>query len=191
MKRNKIDEISRKNRMKNLLVAKCLFCTINVRSNSTFSSSSFFTFFNEIYKLTTQTQWYVNGGKCGLCGDDYRLSTPRPNENGGSYGLGVIVGLYKVGAQIPVSVYLTANHKGYFLFDMCNLEQKNAIESDECFGKNKLKLSNGADRYSVPNTSTGWFNTTLQLPNELSCSQCVLRWTWIVGEHPVDINISF
>jgi len=32
-----------------------------------------------------------NGGKCGLCGDNYKISPPRPNENGGLYGTGTIV----------------------------------------------------------------------------------------------------
>lgn len=32
-----------------------------------------------------------NGGKCGLCGDNYVLPQPRPNENTGYYGRGIIV----------------------------------------------------------------------------------------------------
>lgn len=122
----------------------------------------------------------MNGGKCGLCGDDYRDEKPRPHENGGSYGLGVIVSLYKIASELPVSVYITANHKGYFIFDLCDLEN-NKIESDECFSMNKLKLSNGSPKYVLPNSEPGWFNTTLQLPKELSCTQCVLRWTYITG----------
>lgn len=137
-----------------------------------------------------QIQWYVNDGKCGLCGDDYRLEKPRPHENGGDYGSGVIVSLYKVGTQIPVSVYITANHKGYFVFDLCNLE-KNPNESDECFSMNKLKLLDGSPKYELPNTEPGWFNTTLQLPKDLTCSQCVLRWTYITGLYHVIIFIHY
>ena len=33
----------------------------------------------------------VNKGKCGPCGDDYADPQPRDNENGGRYGIGVIV----------------------------------------------------------------------------------------------------
>jgi len=32
-----------------------------------------------------------NEGKCEECGDDYSLLRPRPNENGGIYGTGIIV----------------------------------------------------------------------------------------------------
>jgi hypothetical protein len=38
-----------------------------------------------------QVQWYENDGKCGECGDDYALERPRPNENGGIFGTGIIV----------------------------------------------------------------------------------------------------
>jgi hypothetical protein len=38
-----------------------------------------------------QVQWYENGGKCGECGDNYALKRPRPNENGGTFGTGIIV----------------------------------------------------------------------------------------------------
>jgi hypothetical protein len=37
------------------------------------------------------TQWDQNGGNCGECGDNYALKRPRPNENGGTYGKGIIV----------------------------------------------------------------------------------------------------
>jgi hypothetical protein len=38
-----------------------------------------------------QTQWDENGGKCGECGDNYATQRPRPNENGGTYGTGIVV----------------------------------------------------------------------------------------------------
>lgn len=131
--------------------------------------------------MRLQVQWQINGGKCGLCGDDYRLPKPRPHENGGSYGLGVNVALYKIAARIPVSVYLTANHKGHFVFDLCDLE-KSKTESDACFAANKLKLADGSAKYEVRETRPGWYNATLQLPKEVVCSQCVLRWTYITGK---------
>lgn len=127
-----------------------------------------------------QVQWSLNGGKCGLCGDNYRDSRPREHENGGFYGQGVIVKTYKAGAQIPVAVYITANHFGYFLFDICNLSTENT-ESDQCFFKNRLKVGGSSDRYRVRNGSTGWFNTTVQLPAGLNCKHCVLRWTYNTG----------
>lgn len=63
-----------------------------------------------------QVQYYQNGGKCGLCGDNYADPQPRKNENTGKYGLGYIVKTYNAGNVIDVSVLLTANHLGYFQF---------------------------------------------------------------------------
>lgn len=136
---------------------------------------------NAIFSPKKQTQWNVNEGKCGLCGDSYSDTRPREHENGGTYGQGVIVDTYKAGQTIPVDVLITANHKGYFLYDLCNLDASS--ESDECFAVHKLKLANGQDRYTVPNgLSDVFFNTTLVLPTNLDCKQCVLRWTYVTGE---------
>ncbi|KAI4473575.1 hypothetical protein M0802_016047 [Mischocyttarus mexicanus] len=38
-----------------------------------------------------QVQYLQNNGHCGECGDDWSLQRPRPNENGGTYGTGLIV----------------------------------------------------------------------------------------------------
>lgn len=88
---------------------------------------------------------------------------------------------YISGSKIRVGVRITANHKGYFLFDLCSLD-KFGKESDKCFSANRLKLVNGADKYIVPNTNNGWFNTTLQLPAGVACKHCVLRWTYNTGK---------
>lgn len=122
----------------------------------------------------------MNGGRCGLCGDNYGDSPPRMHEFGGIYGLGDVVALYSAGSVIRVGVMITANHLGQFLFDLCNLD-KFQRESDECFAENRLKLANGGSRFIVTTHRTGWFNTTLQLPTDIKCRRCVLRWTYVTG----------
>ena len=48
--------------------------------------------------LTLSLQVQVkNGMKCGVCGDNYKASRPRANENTGRYGKGVIVKKYQSG----------------------------------------------------------------------------------------------
>lgn len=130
--------------------------------------------------LSKKVQWSLHGGKCGLCGDDYGDPVPREHEDGGFYGRGVITKSYKSGSFIPVSVYITANHFGYFIYDLCNLSAEKQ-ESDECFFRNKLQIIDGKDYYKLPNGSTGWFNTTIKLPPGLTCNHCVLRWTYNTG----------
>lgn len=53
-----------------------------------------------------------NGGKCGVCGDAWDALQPRPNEYGGTYGLGVIVRKYQPGDVIPIGIDLTTSHLG-------------------------------------------------------------------------------
>lgn len=38
---------------------------------------------------------------------------PRPNENGGKYGRGVIVRTYRPGTDVNIKVNVNAHHKGY------------------------------------------------------------------------------
>lgn len=44
-----------------------------------------------------------NDMKCGVCGDNYKDARPRDNENGGKYGVGVVVANYKAG-QVRASI---------------------------------------------------------------------------------------
>lgn len=87
---------------------------------------------------------------------------------------------YKSGGVLPVSVDLTANHLGYFYYQLCKMD--GARESNECFAANRLKFVNGADTFPITSSTTGWFNMTLQLPSGLTCKHCVLQWTYNVGE---------
>lgn len=127
-------------------------------------------------------QWVANGGKCGLCGDNYANARPRANELGGTYGQqGVIVGHYQQGGLLPVSVFITANHRGYFTFNLCALDGNSGVESEDCFVANSLKTIEGNTKYYMNSTNLGWYNTTLLLPADVSCSHCVLQWTYTTG----------
>src|SRR2546426_3172975 len=46
--------------------------------------------------------WDKNGGKCGICGDDY--SGPKDHETGGRFFTKMIAGKYSQGQDIPVKV---------------------------------------------------------------------------------------
>lgn len=123
----------------------------------------------------------MNEGRCGLCGDNYAERTPRSHELGGTFGQGVIVQSYRVGQQIFVRVRITQNHRGYFLFDLCNLDQNGGIETAECFARNPLRLANGADRYVMQTYVNDFYETTVQLPAGMRCDHCVFRWTYVTA----------
>lgn len=128
------------------------------------------------------TQWQKNGGKCGLCGDNYANKVPRRSELGGSeFGTGVIVKDYKKGGTMPITVLITANHLGFFFFNLCNLD-KHIKESEACFAEHSLKVVGGNERFYLNSRLEGYYNTTLQLPAGLTCKHCVLQWTYNTGK---------
>lgn len=106
------------------------------------------------------------------------MPTPRPHELGGEFGEGHVVATYPPGGQIPISVKLIANHRGYFVFDVCNLDRE--PETEECF--KRLKLSDGNDQYDLKYFRPSTFNMTVQVPHNLNCEHCVLRWHYKSGE---------
>lgn len=123
-------------------------------------------------------------GKCGECGDSYGQKRPRSHELGGTWGEGVIVKTYKAGSEITASARITANHKGYFTFDMCNMDPLFAsgktMEEESCFNI-KLKTVDGSDTYPLNSTKAGVYDVQLQLPADLTCKHCILRWTYTAG----------
>lgn len=80
---------------------------------------------------------------------------------------------------MPVSVQITANHKGYFVFNLCNVDASG--ENEACFNQWPLRLANGADRFPLPSDRAGIYDVMLQLPAGLVCNHCVLQWTYVAG----------
>ncbi|CAF0742985.1 unnamed protein product [Adineta ricciae] len=86
-------------------------------------------------------QWNVNDGKCSICGEAYDKPI-KVFEKGGAMYKGTIVKTYNQGQQIDVKVVLTANHKGYFEFRLCNLDASpSADASQECLDRHLLKIA--------------------------------------------------
>ncbi|XP_076637607.1 uncharacterized protein LOC143349881 [Colletes latitarsis] len=137
---------------------------------------------NELFCGGMNVQFEQNGGKCGECGDNYVLPRPRPNENGGIYGTGLIVRRYNRSETINVNVKLTANHRGTFKFDLCLLKRSNELETEDCFGLHPLLLADGSNSMPVPSTRME-FNVPIRLPGNVTCEHCVLRWTYRAGNN--------
>ncbi|XP_012254771.2 uncharacterized protein LOC105685357 [Athalia rosae] len=131
-------------------------------------------------------QWMTNDGKCGVCGDDYSSKRPRDNENTGKYGTGIVVASYRRGSQVNVTLLITANHKGYFKFNICDLSGANEkeVETEACFDAYPLSLIDGSDNYKLVSERTGLFQVPLKLPDTLEiCDRCVLRWHYTTGNN--------
>ena len=124
----------------------------------------------------------MNQGRCGECGDNWATPRPRPNEEGGKFGLGIIAANYTQGQVIDVQITITMNHGGFFEFRLCaDKTSANQLSTDECFDKNLLEFENGSTRYILgagPGGPNGPVNLRLRLPAGVSCQYCVLQWWW-------------
>lgn len=133
-----------------------------------------------------QAQHSFNKGKCGVCGDAYNMSIPRPNEDGGEYDGGVIVRGYRSGQDIPVTIELTNNHWGYFEFRLCANDTVEAHLAEECYEQNLLKVANSIEetRYNISSPERHQnISYFLTLPKGITCNHCVLQWHWRAAQH--------
>lgn len=90
---------------------------------------------------------------------------------------------YTAGAELPVSVQITANHYGYFYFYLCNLDESpEGREDEECFEKTRLSLTNGEEIFQLETNKADYYDMVLQLPEDLRCEHCVLQWTYNAGK---------
>ncbi|KAK0174819.1 hypothetical protein PV327_010546 [Microctonus hyperodae] len=140
---------------------------------------------NELFCGGYAVQWVHNEGRCGICGDAYHLSSPRPHEAGGPYAKGTIVRHYTVGQDIDVEVELTANHQGHFEMYLCPNNNPTARATQECFDKFPLYLSGTQDdvRFIIPDDAEkkAVFHYKVTLPPYITCSQCVIQWNYYTG----------
>ena len=122
----------------------------------------------------TEKQWIINGGKCGICGEDWNET--RRFEKGGDMYLGKIVRTYTQGEPINASVVITANHYGWFEFRICNIDGWISDANQECLNNTVLTYNEPNDtRLMVKNySSPAIVNFKLNLPSELTCDHCVL-----------------
>jgi len=127
-------------------------------------------------------QWGHNDGKCGLCGDNW-ANEIRDHETPNKYGNGIITAVYEPNEVIEIQVDVTANHKGYFTFRLCAADDDLTDPTQECMDSNVLKVvPEMSEKYVLPSTMTGLYNTSVQLPN-IECDRCVLQWTYTAGNN--------
>lgn len=140
---------------------------------------------NQLYCGGLQVQWNVNGGKCGICGDPY--NGVREHEYpGGKYTDPLrITGNYASGSIMDVTVELTTTHLGYFMFRLCPETSTMREVTQECLDRYVLPILNKTleeDKFYVHmEKSASVFTLPLRLPQNLTCTRCVLQWTYTTG----------
>ncbi|ESP04946.1 hypothetical protein LOTGIDRAFT_156189 [Lottia gigantea] len=121
------------------------------------------------------------GGKCGICGNPFNGT--RHHEAGGRYANGIISGSYVSGQVIRVSIQITANHRGYFVFKVCPNNDVNRMATHECLDEYALELADGSGTKYYIDDRLGNYDIDLTLPEDLVCSQCVLQWMYRCGNN--------
>ncbi|XP_038215857.1 uncharacterized protein LOC119835225 [Zerene cesonia] len=139
---------------------------------------------NELFCGGYAVQWEQNQGRCGVCGDADNLAEPRPHEAGGMYGKGIITRHYSVGQEIEVEIELTANHLGTFVMKLCPNNNPKQEATQECFDRYPLYVAGTReDRFLIPldTAKKEVFRYRVRLPPYITCTQCVLQWTYYTG----------
>ncbi|XP_022214616.2 uncharacterized protein LOC111069044 [Drosophila obscura] len=136
---------------------------------------------NELFCGGYAVQWEQNSGRCGVCGDAYHVKSPRPHEAGGEFAKGIISRYYTSGQEIEVEVELTANHYGRFEMFLCPNNNPRQEATQECFDRYPLLISGSREhRYLIPRDAKkkDIFRYRVRLPAYVTCTQCVLQWTY-------------
>ncbi|KAJ8977942.1 hypothetical protein NQ317_017410 [Molorchus minor] len=139
---------------------------------------------NELFCGGYAVQWEQNDGECGICGDPYHLEQPRPHEAGGLYAKGITSRHYSVGQAIDIEIELTANHYGRFEIFLCPNNNPKQEATQECFDRYPLYIEKTNEFvYQIPEDGQkkAVFRYKVQLPPYLTCTQCVIQWSYYTG----------
>ncbi|CAG2115632.1 unnamed protein product [Medioppia subpectinata] len=148
------------------------------------------------------TQWRVNGGKCGVCGDPYNGA--RDNELPyGKYTKDLMVTrTYKSGTTIYAKVHMIKNNGGHFEFRLCpatallnnatiRQEPHNWVQevTDQCLDSHRLEVLGSTDGnrwcWPIPDRQQQGviYQIKVKLPQGLRCERCVFQWTWVTADN--------
>ena len=86
--------------------------------------------------------------------------------------------------EIDVEVELTANHYGRFEMYLCPNNDPSYEATQECFDRYPLFITGTQEsRYFIPRETgkKGTFKYRLRLPSFVTCTQCVIQWTYYTG----------
>lgn len=138
---------------------------------------------NQVWCGGRETQ-IRNGGKCGVCGDDWS-ARPRDHETpDGQYANPLFVtGFYEPGRDIDVWIEVTAPHRGWFEFKLCPAtpvggEEEKVEVTQECLDRQPLIVDGAGYRWELGEKGAGNYTMKVSLPPDVTCDRCLLQWTW-------------
>ncbi|KAJ6649664.1 hypothetical protein Bhyg_04902 [Pseudolycoriella hygida] len=124
----------------------------------------------------------LNYSQCGRCGDAF--GETHANQ-GGKYDKAIITGTYIAGEVIDIRVEITVNHRGFFTIELC----PHPVETDNCFSRLNIvdgshEIRSGNMMCTGPTQAIGPITARVQLPANVRCSRCTLRWTYRTAYPP-------
>lgn len=122
--------------------------------------------------------------KCGICGDKY--DGERKNEAGGIYAQSQIISAhYSQGEQIQIEIVITAHHKGFFQFKLCQNDDITKRIGQDCLDQNVILVEQDGkivDKYDINNLYKKNYLIKAFLPDLVTCKACVLQWRYHGGK---------
>lgn len=119
-----------------------------------------------------------------MCGDPWSASPREHEAPGGKFATGQIVRRYSAGSWIQVIVDITTNHGGFFIFKLCHNDDVTRDPGQECFESNILQTGkDGETELRVREELWGPVKMYVKLPDNLTCDQCIIQWTWIAANN--------
>lgn len=85
---------------------------------------------------------------------------------------------------MDVEIELTANHFGRFELRLCPNNNPAREATQDCFDGYLLQISGTREnRFYIPSETKkkGVFRYRVRLPRYITCTQCVLQWTYYTG----------
>ena len=70
---------------------------------------------------------------------------------------------------------MTANHKGYFEFFICNIDGLTTDATQDCLNKTPLTDISGNTKIYLTTTASINVTTSVKLPDGLTCNNCVFQ----------------
>jgi Lytic polysaccharide mono-oxygenase, cellulose-degrading len=92
--------------------------------------------------------------------------------------------LFFLAQDVEIEIELTANHYGRFELYLCPNNNPSYEATQECFDRYPLYLSGTRNvGFSIPRDSmkSDIFKYSVTLPAYVTCTQCVLQWTYYTG----------
>ncbi|KAG4079653.1 hypothetical protein HA402_010433 [Bradysia odoriphaga] len=120
--------------------------------------------------------------RCGRCGDIF--GETHANQ-GGQFDKAIITGTYQAGQIIDMVVEITANHRGHFEIELCS----QTTETNNCFQRLNIvggshEIRSGNMMCVGPAQVIGQIRARVQLPANVRCTRCTLRWTYRTSYPP-------